>query len=237
MVDIDNVIRLTNRIKELRTLCFGDGNTLINAYHWDIKKDLRITSIKRLTRLIIGLNISFLYLSNSDQNKVLESVRLSFEERIDIEQYLIWNEVFLKTGFASSLFFIVERVLKDYLQFLDEETYKHTKGIKNICNCLLEEQLEWDIVKFDCSAFDFLRLIRNTLHSNGIHLPVSTKDKEVSIVYKGKMYEFKEGERINFVTWDLLLDITNDMRELLFHIANNKTVREITSLIPDTFAF
>jgi hypothetical protein len=236
MVDIENVARLTTRIKELRTLCVGDGTALINTYHWDRKKDLRITSNIRLLRMITGLHVSFLYLSNLDQNAILEGIKLPFEENMDIEQYLLSNEVFLKLGFSSSLFFIVEGVLKNYLQFLDEKTYKNTKGIKNVCTCLLEEKLEWDLVKFDCSVFDFLRLIRNTLHSNGIHLPLSAKEKDVQIRYKDKKYRFVDGERINFVTWDLLLDITNDMRLLLFHLANNKKIREIKSIIPDTYA-
>jgi hypothetical protein len=236
MVDIENVVRLTKRIKEIRMLCIGDGNALTNAFHLNTKKDLRITSIIRLTRMITGLNVSFLYLSKLDQNVILEEIKLPFEENIDIEQYLLSNEVFLKLGFSSSLFFIVEGVLKNYLQFLDENAYKNTKGIKKICNCLLEEKLEWDIVKFDCSVFDFLRLIRNTLHSNGIHLPLSANEKNVSIEYKEKIYRFIDGERINFVTWDLLLEIANDMRALLFHLANNKKIREIKGLIPDTFA-
>ena len=186
--------------------------------------------------MITGLHVSFLYLSNSNQEKVLDGIRSFFEENIDIEQYLLSNEVFLKLGFVSSLFFIVEGVLKNYLQFLDEKAYKQTKGIKNICNCLIEEKLEWDEAKFDCSVFDFLRLIRNTLHSNGIHLPMSAKEKDVSILYKGNTYRFVEGERINFVTWDLLLDIANDMRTLLFHLATNKKICEFKEIIPDKYA-
>lgn len=234
MVNNSKIILLTEKIEGIRLRCIGDGNALINAYRWDIKKDLRITSIKRLTRLMIGLNVSFIYLSNSDQKKILESIRLVFEKDVEIMEYLLINELFLKMGFVSSLFFIVESVLRDYLRFSDEETYKKNKGILEICNCLLGEKLEWNNIRFDCSVFDFLRLLRNTLHNNGVHIPQSKKEKIVTIEYKGKNYIFLEGERPNFVTWDLLLDLADDMRSLLFHIANNKAIRSIPGLIFDT---
>ena len=236
MVDNKNLVRLTKRVMKIRRICVSDLSTLVNIYHWDINKDVRLTSIRRLARIMTGLNVSFLYISNSDQNEILADIRLPFEENIEIEQYLLSNEIFLKMGFSSSLFFIVEGVLKSYLQFFDEKAYKNLRGIRNICNCLLEEKLIWEVVKFDCQVFDFLRLIRNTLHSNGMHYPQSAKEKDITIIYKDKPYRFIDGERINFVTWDLLFDITNDMRALLFHLSNNKTIREVKVLIPDPYA-
>jgi len=233
MVNNSKIIQLTERIEEIRLRCFSNGNALINAYRWNTNKDLRITSNKRLTRLMIGLNVSFIYLSNSDQEKMLGSIRLSFKKDGDILQYLLINELFLKMGFVSSLFFIVESVLRDYLRFIDKESYKTSKGIMTVCNCLLGEKLEWGNIIFDCQSFNFLRLIRNTLHNNGVHISQNKKEKNISIEYKGKDFAFSEGKRPNFVTWDLLLDITDDMRSLLFQIANNKTIRSIPGLILD----
>lgn len=87
----------------------------------------------------------------------------------------------------------------------------------------------------DCRVFDFLRLIRNTLHNNGVHIPISKKEKK-SIDYKGITYDFIEGENLKFVTWDLLLDIADDMRTLIFHIAHNKTISSIPGIILDSHA-
>jgi len=235
MIENSKIIQLSERIEEIRLHCLGDGNTLINAYRWDKKRDLRITSIKRLTRLMIGLNVSFIYLSNSDQEKILESIRLAFEKGVEIERYLKINELFLINGFVPSLLFIAESVLRDYLRFLDEETYESNKrNIINVCKYLLVDKLEWEFVRFDCSVINFLRLIRNTLHNNGVHIPLSEKEKNITVEYKGNDYPFLYGERPNFVTWDLLLDIADDIRSLLFHTANNKAIRSISGLILDT---
>jgi len=236
MAENKQIIQLCERAKKIRFRCLADGNSLINAYLWDATQDLRITSNRRLARLMVGLNVSFEYLSNTDQEDLLENIRLDFEKNVDIEQYLDINEIFLKIGFVSSLFFVVESVLRDYLRYLDQNAYKNCRGIIGICNCLLEEKIEWELVRFDCDVFDFLRLIRNSLHNNGVHIPLSKKEKSITIVNKEQQYTFTEGERPNFVSWDLLLDIADDMRSLLFHIANNKTIRSIPGLIIDTHA-
>ena len=236
MVDQNNVIRLTERTKTIRSHCLSDATALFTAYKWDWQKDLRVTSIKRLSTIITGLSVALLYISNCDQDIALEKIRLSTEKNIETEHYLETYEVFLKIGFSSSLFFLVESVIKRYLQFLDITAYKKARGIRSICNCLLDEKLERDTVKFDCQVFDFLRLIRNTLHNNGTHLPQSHREKDIEVNYKGTTYGFTDRTRLDFVTWDLLLDITDDMRALLLHIANNKTIREIQGTIPDILA-
>ena len=237
MINNKKIIELTERIKEIRLRCIGDGQALIRAYRWDTEKDLRITSNKRLTRLMIGLNVSFFYLSNSNQEELLKNVRLPSEKNIDIEQYMLINEIFLKAGFVSSLFFVFESILRDYLRYLDKYSYNASNGIMKVCNYLVDNKLQWEIFKFDCKVFDFLRLIRNSLHNNGVYIPLNEKEKTVLIEYKGNKYTFSEGKRLNFISWDLLLDIADDLRSLLFHISNNETVRSIYDLIPDTYAF
>jgi len=185
---------------------------------------------------MVGLHVSFLSLSNSDQNKLLVSARLSPDENINIDNYLLANEILLKLGFTASLHFIIDNTLTSYLQFLGKGSCKKAEGILEICRCLLEEKLEWDHITFDCRIFNFFRLIRNSLHNNGVHIARHQKEKMVSVEYKGKAYLFEDGKRIDFVTWDLLLDIADDMRILLFHLSNNKTIRSIPGLLSDKFA-
>lgn len=237
MVDTKNITRLAKRVKDIRVACQNDFGKSFRYKNLDRRKDIRATSIIRLTRLLIGINVSFLYIINTDQEKALNEIKIMFyEESMPIEQFLLSNEVFLKLGYTSSLFFILEGVLKIYLQHLDIQSYKRTKGIKNICEELLEKLNCKDSV-FYSSVFNFLRLIRNTLHSNGIHIPANKSDKNISpIIYKGKSYIFEENKRIDFVTWDLLLDLTEDMKNLLFLLANDETINKSKELIHDPLA-
>jgi hypothetical protein len=185
---------------------------------------------------MVGLNVSFLYLSNSDQDALISEIRLPSETDIQVEQYLVMNEIFTKIGFASSLFSTVESALREYLRFIDIEAYKKARNIESIFSCLVDRKLEWDTYKSDYSGFNFLRLMRNTLHNNGVHIPLSPRETNITIHFKGNEYAFSEGERINFVTWDLLLEIANDMRTLLFQLAINKTIRSVPDLIRDPLA-
>jgi hypothetical protein len=236
MVDVQNTVRLVARTEELRKSCNSDIAALINAYGWHPKEDLRIIALTRLMRLLIGLDVSFRYAANADQTSILENIRLPGEQDINIEQYLVCNEIFLKLGFTSTLFFVVEGVVKSYLQYIDAAAYKKKKSIKSKCECLMNEKLEWSNFRFDCRVFDFLRLIRNCLHSNGMHFPLGDADSNVTIEYRGVTYEFRDGQRLDFVTWDLLLDIANDMRTLLFQIANNRSINKLAGSIPDVYA-
>ena len=166
------IVQVTERVKEIRIFTLIDLTTLIRYYPWDINSDLRLTSIKALARLLTGLNVSFIYLSNPDQKLIIEGLKLPFEDDTNPQQYLGMNEMFLKIGYVSSLYFIIERTLRSYLQFLDTEKYnvkEKNRGNIKICECLLEELLIYDIVRLDSHVFKILRLIRNSLHNNGIH--------------------------------------------------------------------
>lgn len=235
MVDIENVVRYSTRTHELRQRCNGDVAALVNAYRWEPKHDLRIAAITRLTRLLVGLEVSFAYLANAQQDDFLMKVRLPGEENIAIEQFLICNEIFLKLGFVSTLFSVVEGAVKSYLQYVDPQAFDSNASIMSKCNCFLNEKLQWTNYRFDCKVFDFLRLIRNTLHSNGMHFPLGKNDSNARIEYRGTIYEFRDEQRLDFVTWDLLFDIANDLRTLLFQIAHNSAISKIPSPMPDVY--
>lgn len=237
MIDIENAIKLARRVKNIRIACHNDFVRLFKHKKLDQNKDIRATSIIRFTRLLIGLNVSFLHAIHADYKKIFKDIRIPiYEDKTSIDAFMLQNEIFLKLGFTSSLFFILEGVLKVYLQHIDIESYKRTKGIKNICEDLLEKLNYKDSV-FHSNVFNFLRLIRNTLHSNGIHIPTNKSDKKISpIIYKGKSYIFEENKRIDFVTWDLLLDLTEDMKNLLFLLAIDETINKSNELINDPLA-
>jgi hypothetical protein len=237
MIDTENAIKLARRVKNIRIACHNDFVRLFKRKKLDQNKDIRATSIIRFTRLLIGLNVSFSHAIYVDHKKIFKDIRIPiYEDKTSIDAFMLQNEIFLKLGFTSSLFFIMEGVLNTYLKYIDIQSYKKTKGIKNICKRLLEE-LGWKDANYYSSIFNFLRLIRNTLHNNGIHIPTNKSDKNISpITYKGKDYIFEENKRLEFVSWDLLLDLTEDMKNLLFLIASDDVINQSDDLIYDPLA-
>jgi hypothetical protein len=236
MSEVAKIVQLTERIKGIRASCIGDGSALLKAYHWDPRHDLRLTSNTRLTRVITGLCVSFVYLSSVDQDRILEGIRLPPEMGVSIIEYQLVNELFLKMGFVSSLFSVVESVLRDYLRFLDEDACKSSNGVISICERLLTEKADWHRTAINCRVVDFLRLIRNSLHNNGVHRPLKKAERYVQVEYKGAKFELIDGKRLDFVSWDLLFDLADDVRELLFHLAHDRAISSIPGLIPDTHA-
>lgn len=234
---MENAIKLARRIKNIRIACHNDFVRLFKRKKLDQNKDIRATSIIRFTRLLIGLNVSFLHAIYADREKTFKDIRIPiYEDKTPIDGFMFQNKIFLKLGFTSSLFFIMDGVLNTYLKHIDIQSYKKAKGIKNICERLLDT-LGWKDANHYSSIFNFLRLIRNTLHNNGIHIPTNKSDKNIPpTTYKGKDYVFEENKRLEFVTWDLLLDLAEDMKTFLFLLASDETINKSNELINDPLA-
>ena len=88
----------------------------------------------------------------------------------------------------------------------------------NICCALLKRtglQTHFDLI-------EFFKLVRNTLHNNGVYFPNNPKDKSIS--YKGKNYFFQVGKKIDFVTWELLISLVSDIGVLSYDLTETKKV-------------
>jgi hypothetical protein len=66
------------------------------------------------------------------------------------------------------------------------------------------------------TLFDLLRMLRNTIHNNGIY--ISRNATDASVTYKGKQYDFVHRHRIDFVTWDLIVELYEDVADALVQI-------------------
>lgn len=230
-------VSVLDRIRIIRDDYFKDIGILATTFRWDVNSDLRITSNLRLFRLLTGLNVSLCVILESDPEDYLDCHKISLDDQKDIQRYPKMSELFIRIGFVSSLFSIVESVVRDYLKVLDEDIYnQYESSMYHLCKTLIEQKLEWGIIRFDCKPIHFLRHIRNSLHNNGVHRPIRDEDRIIDFDYKGRIYQFRDNEQIDFASWDLLLDITSDIKELLFQIANNPIISGIDGLIPDPYA-
>lgn len=72
------------------------------------------------------------------------------------------------------------------------------------------------------ALLDLLRVVRNTIHNHGVYLYKHPRDH--AIVYKGRRYPFALGRRVEFITWDLLLEWVADLARLLEETARSPRV-------------
>ena len=121
---------------------------------------------------------------------------------------------FYKLGFMQFVFSAIESSLRSLLRALNSTAAKNgTAEFKAIYDCLLRTELALPRAQDWVDMLDLFRMIRNTLHNNGVYFHKSGTDTEVT--YRSCVYQFKHGQKIDFVYWDLCLSLLDDSIDLL----------------------
>ena len=79
------------------------------------------------------------------------------------------------------------------------------------------------------TVLDFWREIRNLVHNNFVYF--SRKGEDLEILYRGQVYNFKNGEQVPFLSWKLLLLLTCDSADMFKEILNLEKIKEIPRII------
>lgn len=77
---------------------------------------------------------------------------------------------------------------------------------------------------------ELLRLVRNTVHNAWMYSPESGKN--TSITYRGKTFELVVGKQLDFISWDLLCDIAEDVLRIILTVVGDDNVKSISAM-PD----
>jgi hypothetical protein len=80
------------------------------------------------------------------------------------------------------------------------------------------------------ATLDLLRLIRNTIHNSWIHYPESGQNRV--IFFKGVTYSFIVGKKIDFISWDLLTAIAEDIFRIALAVTKDPRVLALSAM-PD----
>ena len=229
----EKLIGVIDRIIEVRDKSYHDTNILLNEYGWDQSIDIRITSLIKLVRVLIALHLALhsLIEMSDDDYEHWPKLKLPKAYKIDIESYLVSYKTFLEISFVNSLFSVVESSIRVYSKQIDSEYYSKNQGkFYKLSKYLLVEQLDRKYV-YGFQWLNLIRNIRNTIHNNGVFSPVN--GKELVLDYKEKSYRFIPGKIVDFVSWYLLLDLADDLRNLLFQLSNNEKIKTAEEPIID----
>jgi len=141
---------------------------------------------------------------------------------------------FAKLGLVQFSFSSIESTFRILLRAIDPGACRGgTDSFKSIYECLLRSNLSSAPVDA-VELLDLLRHVRNTIHNNGVYFHRDGKNAQVT--YKEMTYHFRHGQRVDFVHWDLLLTLTDDVRQLLVQVVSDEAVAGITGQITDPFA-
>jgi len=77
-------------------------------------------------------------------------------------------------------------------------------------------------------TLQLLRLMRNTVHNSWTHCPENGKN--ATVIFKGKSYEFIVEKPLDFVSWDLLGDITRSVLQIVVEVVRDKNVVSLPTI-------
>jgi len=224
---------LVDHVREVRDRAVYDADILINNYPWDQSKDIRIRSLSKVIHLLVGLHISLRSFSEASQlgEDYWGEISLPRPSRGDRPQYLACFELFVKIGYVASLYSILESSFRVYMEFLEPQFYRENRlKTRKIIRELLLHRLDREYPH----GFEWMTLlghIRNSLHNNGVFRPHD--DRRQAFTYRGRPLEFVPDGIVDFADWDLLLNLTDDLRGLLFQVARDKHISAHLGVIRD----
>jgi hypothetical protein len=218
------IAEVEKQARDARDKAFYDASVLMQAYPWDQKTDLRITTIGRLIRLLVALQLTLRSLRNlkAATDEEWSTLVLPAGKNRERQPYLLVLELVTKTGFIASLFAAMESSLRIFLKTIDPVSYaKDQVRTRKLIQLLLEQKLSRPFSS-EFQSVDFLRTLRNTLHSNGVFNP--TDGRPATFTFRGKTYAFEPEKRVNFASWKLVIDLADEMRQISFRLARDPKI-------------
>ena len=86
----------------------------------------------------------------------------------------------------------------------------------------------------DFRLLELVRLVRNTIHNEGVHRPPS--GKPAAVIHRGVTYAFPDSGPVDFATWAFVLDLIADLADLLDRIVQAPALSAHTQHIPAPWA-
>jgi hypothetical protein len=184
---------------------------LATTYGWSVC-DIRLSVFTKIENAVGSTALGF---ESMTEFLILHRRHRDGNMRAPIEQSVSKElAAFYKLGFIQFVFSAIESSLRSLLRALNPTAANNgTAKFKAIYDCLLRTELALQRAQDWVDMLDFFRLIRNTLHNNGVYFHQSGTDTQV--MYRGDLYQFKHGQKIDFVYWDLCLILLDDSIDLL----------------------
>ena len=236
LIGPDEVHRLIEQLQPIRDRAVDDKTAVVALYPFvDPEHDARITAFSKLINVLNSLQLAFTFLSKHLLYKQWWDAIARTPIR-DIDKQVFANEFanFIKVGFVHALFSSIESSLRLFLRALDPAACNSGMAeFKSIYDCLFNSKLA--VAPTDGGRLlDLLRLVRNTIHNNGVYF--NPRGGNVTLSWQGQTFEFRQGVPVDFVTWEFLIQVSESLRIFLRQVVNDANLRNITVVIDDPFS-
>jgi len=230
-MDIDNFYNeLSSRALLLCDKSRADLAAAIHLYaNFNPDKDARITSFVKLINVFNSLLLTFAFARKGIDEG-------DWKESNEGDEFSLWIQNFddfVKIGYIHNISLVIESSFRIFLRALDPKACgRGMSEFKSIYECLFKSKLA-EPPSDGVELLNFFRLIKNTFHNNGVYFHQSGVNSTIN--WKGQIYEFKQGKPVDFVTWDFVLNFSNDLRGLLRKVVEDQNLKSIKKEITESF--
>jgi hypothetical protein len=205
----ESLLSPAERVKDLLRLVIEEYNREYPS--WAQNNDARRSWFTGAKLVISTSQLGYVYIR--DQLTDVTWWKTKTIESNMMEEHVREFEIFLRYGFSNMLFTVTEETLRSVVRSIDSTACNGgTANFESIYGYLLKFTQKQQYV----DLFNFHRLMRNTIHTNGVFRPSNNQDK--SVLFLGKQYDFVCGEKINFQSYELLLNLILQYKSALVDI-------------------
>jgi len=234
---VQDVHKLAERLAAIRHKTADDRDAVKAVYSaFDPGIDVRITSISRLLTVFDSTHLALMFIYKHLMNKSWwEANTTPAMPESHIVSYVNDFGIHSKMALIHFMFSSVENSFRLLLRALDPTACNNgTAAFKSIYDCLLKSRLS-RCPSDSIDLLDLLRLMRNTVHNNGIYFHRSGQD--ASATWKGTVYEFKQGLPVDFVSWGFSLEVADSVRALMRIVVEDSCIQAVNHQITDPFSY
>lgn len=232
----DEIHHLIKQLGIVRDRAHDDQNAVLILYSSvDPAHDARITAFSKFINVLNSVQLAFTFISKHLLYKQWWDA-IAHTSISDSDKQVYANEFanFTKVAFVQTLFSSIESSLRLFLKALDPSACNDGMAeFKSIYDCLFRSKLATSYPE-GIVLLDLLRLVRNTIHNNGVYFDPQGRD--VSLIWKGQTFDFKQTKPVDFVTWEFLIAASDSLREFLRKVVDDANLRSITQEITDPFS-
>lgn len=214
--------------QELRNSYRGKFIDLVARHpQWDPARDARIVVFNRCANIF---NTASLFRFFQISTLADDDFWLKYFGAVPSEdnRRLIYleSESFINVGLIQSVFSSYETALRLFVRAIDPTAC--TRGAAEFQSIYRWLFKRLGLQPLD-ELFEILRMLRNTIHNNGIYISRTATDATSG--YKGETFEFKHGRRVEFQL-DFVVSLYKDVADALVQMVEAREIATI-GLIED----
>jgi len=200
---------------------YSEAFQTVKANDSYVDRDARVAVFSKCANTMNTAFIGFVLIREELLDPLWWKKHISELDDTTITKHVEDFEMSIRSAFLNNFFASVESSFRYYCREVSPGKCNNAAGnFKNIYAHLFSR------IKFNLPNYiplmDLWRNMRNTIHNNGRFYPDNHKDCDVP--YQGTIYKFEVGKVPQFLTWDLLLNIIPDTKDMLLNVVNSSTL-------------